>query len=272
MPVRDVEDLKTRMHALMGKWHKGTRAGNDGDPGNTLEDLLGVSENNLKLPDFGDIELKTQKYEGGGLITLFHKEPTPIGGKAVTPSVIRSLGWRHKEAGSKYPATELRFTSTTYGSYYTVRGLSLRCDDEQICILFDPAQVKLTGKDKTYEYSGFATYKDWLDGIGARQQEHYSKIFPIPFRLSEVQQWFKDKLNHTLLVLRETKLENGQLYYRYKEAYLMKDIKPEAIVELINSGGLCIEFDTRSGHNHGLKFRIKRKSLHKLFNEFALMI
>ena len=44
----------------------GPRIGNDGSAGNTLEDLLGVSENNLKLPDWGEIELKTKGVTGFG--------------------------------------------------------------------------------------------------------------------------------------------------------------------------------------------------------------
>lgn len=43
----------------------------NGGAGNTLESLLGVSENNLKTPDLGKIELKTTKKTSSGTITLF---------------------------------------------------------------------------------------------------------------------------------------------------------------------------------------------------------
>lgn len=39
--------------------------------GHTLEQLLGLTENNIALPDFGDIELKAHRSSSPSLITLF---------------------------------------------------------------------------------------------------------------------------------------------------------------------------------------------------------
>ncbi len=46
------------------------RSGNTGI-GYTLETLLGVDENNLRLPDLGEIELKAQRRNATNRITLF---------------------------------------------------------------------------------------------------------------------------------------------------------------------------------------------------------
>ena len=46
------------------------RRGNTGI-GYTLETLLGVKENNLKIPDFGDVELKSQRRETTSRLTMF---------------------------------------------------------------------------------------------------------------------------------------------------------------------------------------------------------
>lgn len=46
------------------------RRGNTGI-GYTLEVLLGVKENNLKIPDFGDVELKSQRRETTSRLTMF---------------------------------------------------------------------------------------------------------------------------------------------------------------------------------------------------------
>ena len=54
-----------------------TRPNNqDGGIGNTLEDLLGIQENNLTQADFKDIEIKSQRLFSGSYITLFSKAPT----------------------------------------------------------------------------------------------------------------------------------------------------------------------------------------------------
>ena len=39
--------------------------------GYTLETLLGLEENNLKTPDFGDIELKSQRIGVNNRVTMF---------------------------------------------------------------------------------------------------------------------------------------------------------------------------------------------------------
>jgi hypothetical protein len=53
------------------------RHGNHGGIGNTLEDLLGIEENNLPIPNAAEWELKTQRLSTSSLLTLFHIEPSP---------------------------------------------------------------------------------------------------------------------------------------------------------------------------------------------------
>ncbi len=52
-------------------WVKTTKKENtNGGAGNTLEHYLGIKENNIDMPDFGNIELKTTKKTLSGTITL----------------------------------------------------------------------------------------------------------------------------------------------------------------------------------------------------------
>ena len=54
-----IEDLKT---IRSQGWIKSTRPpGNSGAVGHTLEDLLGIEENNLPIPNAAEWELKTQR-------------------------------------------------------------------------------------------------------------------------------------------------------------------------------------------------------------------
>lgn len=48
------------------------RKGNHGGIGNTLEDLLGIKENNLPIPNAAEWELKAQRLNSTSLTTLFH--------------------------------------------------------------------------------------------------------------------------------------------------------------------------------------------------------
>lgn len=69
--VRKLQEIKD------AGWVPNARPKNDGGVGNTLEDLLGVKENNLRIPDYGEYELKARRSDTTSLVTLFHCEPTP---------------------------------------------------------------------------------------------------------------------------------------------------------------------------------------------------
>ncbi|HPG72675.1 MAG TPA: MvaI/BcnI family restriction endonuclease, partial [Bacteroidales bacterium] len=58
-------------------WIENKRHGNQGGIGNTLEDLLGIDENNLPIPNAAEWELKSQRINTTSLTTLFHIEPSP---------------------------------------------------------------------------------------------------------------------------------------------------------------------------------------------------
>ncbi len=266
MEPRNAEQLVIKMRLIVGRWHDSARVGNAGAAGNTLEDLLGVEENNLHLPDFGDIELKTQKFEGeNSLLTLFHKEPLP---RASIPKLLVAMGWRHSDAGDKYPANEMSFRSTTYGHRYTSRGLRLQTDAKRITLIYDPLQVERAAKDKSEE---FATYGDWADDIAARKQPNYRDVLPVYYEIEGLAKDFEVKLDHTLLALYKTRTYEGKKQFWYEEAYLMKDVKPEKIVPLIEEGSMAVDFDARTGHNHGTKFRVVRSELWRLFTDFRLI-
>ena len=63
------------MKKISGKWHKGVLPGEDGNAGRTLEELLWIKENNFKIPDYGEFQIKSQKMTTKSLVTIFHKEP-----------------------------------------------------------------------------------------------------------------------------------------------------------------------------------------------------
>ncbi|MBE7412396.1 MAG: hypothetical protein HS129_10125 [Leptospiraceae bacterium] len=88
-------------------WIKNTRHGNQGGIGNTLEDLLGITENNLPIPNAAEWELKSQRINTTSLTTLFHTEPSPRAIKFVPLVLLPNYGWKHKEAGQKYSKDEM---------------------------------------------------------------------------------------------------------------------------------------------------------------------
>lgn len=71
--VFTIDELIRKLQRIkVGGWVANARPKNDGRVGNTLEDLLGVKENNLRIPDYGEYELKARRADTTSLVTLFH--------------------------------------------------------------------------------------------------------------------------------------------------------------------------------------------------------
>lgn len=252
------------LNANRYSWLYGSHQGNDGNQGNTLEGLLGVKENNLSLPDLGEIELKTQKVETSSFLTLFHKEPKP---RASIPKLLKCLGWRHQLAGGKYSSDEMSFRSTTFANRFSDRGFSIRLASDRIEFIFDPKKVNTSARDLT---SIFATYGDWLVDVEKRLP-HYSSVLPVFWSRCEFEQWCIAKLDNTLLCTFETRRQKGHEMFKIVDAKIFKGFQSSRLETLFNNGDVAIDFDARTRHNHGTKLRVKKDKLGDLF-EFSKSI
>lgn len=78
IPRRTLRQIKKDLIKISVKgWIKSNRKHNTGI-GKTLEDHLGIKENNIALPDFGVMELKSQRAATPSMMTLFTKKPEGI--------------------------------------------------------------------------------------------------------------------------------------------------------------------------------------------------
>ena len=141
-------------------WIPTRRKNNDGGVGNTLEDLLGIEENNLPIPNAAEWELKAQKKDTTSLITLFH----------------------------------------------------------------------IWGFDDLYHKAG-------------------------------------TKLHNCFFVWAESKRINRTLHFHYQDIYMLKKFDLNKFIDAIESGSVYIDFDARTGHNHGTKFRLRRELFINLYTE-----
>lgn len=246
MRERDLELLRMRLAEIksMG-WIKNRRPGNAGGVGNTLEDLLDVSENNLQLPDFGTWELKSQRSYTGALLTLFHFEPKPRSAGIVPRILLPKYGWPHREAGSKYPVGERSFRQTINTSAFSDRGFTVDIDwdSERVVVSFDSTAVD-------------GRHAQWLECV--RAAAGTGDIQPNPYwSFDDIDEKLESKLCNLMYVRAETKRLGGEEYYKYNELEAHVDPTLENFLELVERGEIYVDFDARTGHNHGTKFRIK---------------
>ena len=180
-------------------WIKSSRnTRNDGAIGNTLEDLLGIKENNLPLPNASEWELKTQRRGTTALLTLFHLEPSPRG-LHIADYLAANFGWRHKDAGTKYPDSERSFRQTVRYGQATSRGFFAGIDDDnrRVVVRFDPSVI-------TSELA------DWKAGL----PEYDADYLPY-WGFDDLYHKAGVKLGNCFYVSADVKQEGGETFYWY---------------------------------------------------------
>lgn len=247
--IESLKDIESR------GWIENTkRKTNDGAAGNMLEDLLGIEENNLPIPNAAEWELKTHKDGSNSLVTLFHTEPSPRAVGIVPHLLLPKYGWPHSQAGKKYPDDELSFRATLDAISYT-RGftVSINNADHKICIHFDSSKV--LDKDR-----------EWLQSVRQRVG-HLNDLDIVPYwNLDEIYAKIRTKLLNCFYVETERKSENKKTFFHFYKAYMLKDFSINVFLKALQAGHIKIDFDARTHHNHGTKCRISEALIPSLYD------
>lgn len=256
MREQDLELLRERLEEIkeMG-WIRNRRPGNIGGVGNTLEDLLDVKENNVQLPDFRSWELKSQRAKTKALITLFHSEPLPKNISIVEQILLPKYGWPHKQAGIRYPKSERSFRQTISTVAYSNRGFTVDVDraQERIVVSFDFGMIE-------------SQHAEWRESVRARAGT--GDLHPNPYwTFADISKKLQTKLKNLMYVQAETKRVNGEEHYKYKKFEAYVDPTLDKFLELMERGDIFVDFDARTGHNHGTKFRIRQDAKTKLYQQ-----
>jgi hypothetical protein len=58
---------------------------------------------------------------------------------------------------------------------------------------------------------------------------------------------------------------NGIEYYHYNRVQMLQKFSFEGFLNELEKGNILVDFDARSGHNHGTKFRMRQNCLANLY-------
>jgi len=260
MKIYTKEDLIQELKAIKAKgWIPNARPGNQGGIGNTLEDLLGIEENNLPIPNAAEWELKCQRMNQSSLTTLFHMEPSPRALKIVPSIFLPLYGWKHDKAGSKYPDTEMSFRQTINGLSRTNRGFGITVDNKskKILISFDANSVS-------------DIHKDWL--LSVEKRIGLNELNPQPYwGFDDLYHKAGTKLLNCFYVKANVKKESGREHYSYEKIFMLEKFDCDKFIDAIENGTILIDFDARAGHNHGTKFRMRQDKLPELYDKVTII-
>lgn len=241
-------------------WIPNARRGNAGGVGNTLEDLLGIKENNLPMPNAAEWELKTQRANTTSLTTLFHIEPSPRAVGFVPQVLLPKYGWPHEEAGRLYPKSEMSFRQTIHGQSRSDRGFMVIINRKQrkILISFDAKSVD-------------SRHKSWLESV--KKRVGLGELNPQPYwGFDDLEHKAGTKLLNTFYVQAEVKTERRKEYYKYTKVMMLQKFSFEGFLKALEQGKILVDFDARTGHNHGTKFRMRQDCLPMLYQKVTSIL
>lgn len=214
-------------------WIRTHRAGPTGI-GKTLEDLLGIQENNIDGPDFGDYELKSSRLNSNSMLTMFTKSPKP-------PKSNTYLRTKYGYASNAYNNKEVVLHATLSAERFTPiaqtgHSLKIACDDDKISIESE------TGIENVF----------WTH--------------------IELKRAFENKYRNKFVYAKaESQGIGDKEVFHFIEAYEVSDFNYESMIELLKKGRIYIDLrigqykDGRT-HDHGTGFRIKETDQPLLFH------
>lgn len=234
-----------------------SRNRNDGAAGNLLERLLGIEENNLPLPNASEWELKVQRKQTSSLTTLFHLEPSPRALKFVPQILLPNYGWVHAAAGTRFPQSERSFRQTMSGATFTDRGFIVERDEQVVRVRFDASKVA-------------ERHEEWLRDVD--EKTGLGDLSPFPYwGLSDLRAKVASKLHNAFFVVADVKKAEGQEFFHYARCEMLSGFSLDGFLKCLDEGIAHVEFDARTGHNHGTKFRIKQNALPRLYEEHVVV-
>ena len=179
-------------------WIRTHRSGPTG-VGKTLEDLLGIPENNDDSPDFGDYELKSCRLNSNSMLTMFTRAPQP-------PRSNTYLRLKYGYSSDAYDNDNKVLHSTLSADRYTPisntgNKLKIVCDSEKISI------ASQDGIEEVY----------WT-------REALKKCFEKKYK------------NKFVYAKAESRGNGASEEFRYVEAYEVSGFDYNAMIELLEKG------------------------------------
>ncbi|RZL41892.1 MAG: MvaI/BcnI restriction endonuclease family protein, partial [Pedobacter sp.] len=226
--IQELKDISNR------GWIENARHGNHGGIGNTLEDLLGIEENNLPIPNAAEWELKTQRLNTSSLTTLFHIEPSPRAIKFVPQVLLLKYCWAHQEAGKKYSDNETSFRQTIHGKAPSDRGFMVKIDREnqKVLISFDSSKVS-------------EKHSEWLKLV--EQRIGLGELNPQPYwGFDDLANKAGTKLLNCFYVQAEVKKEGDKEFYKYSKIMMLQKFKFDCFLNQIEKANILVDFDART--------------------------
>jgi len=105
----------------------------------------------------------------------------------------------------------------------------------------------------------------WLAGV--KKKVGIGELEPQPYwGFDDLFHKAGTKLPNCFYVEAVAKKEADKEFFRYAKILMLREFALEQFLTALERGSVLVDFDARSGHNHGTKFRLRQNSLPELYN------
>lgn len=210
---------------------KTSRSGNTGI-GKTLEDLLGIKENNIAGPDAKKIEIKSARKNASSMLTLFTKSPLPPKANSI---LLQRFGYQSKRGNNR---KELHTTVNVldFNIIKGNKGFKVRITEDKIELI--------SVNEEVLGYWDKKTLKDS----------------------------FERKLPRLIYVKANSKNSGKDEEFLFDEAWDLKGFGFDNFVNLLSEGKISVDirigqYPNGNPHDHGTGFRVVPSKLDLCFSD-----
>lgn len=227
----DILEFQERIKNIENMGYIPTLRKGDTGVGQTLEQHLGLVENNLSLPDIGGkVELKAFRKHTDSMLTLFTKEPLSDYGRDRDRFLLNTFGYESAEEDRM-----LNLYTTISANSYNSQGFGLDVSDEGLFLIHRDVDLNIY----------------WPQEL-----------------LKDV---FEQKLPELVVVLADTRDSDFNETFHYNEAYYLQGFSFSGFMSNIVRGNIKVDLRmhlkiNERVRNHGTAFRIVKSELYNCFD------
>ena len=107
-------------------------------------------------------------------------------------------------------------------------------------------------------------HREWLNSVDSRVG--LGELNPQPYwGFDDLFHKAGTKIHNCFLVGAEVRKEDGVEWFKYKRITKLSGFEINHFIDAIERSDIVVDFDARTGHNHGTKFRYKPSMLASLY-------
>ena len=114
-------------------------------------------------------------------------------------------------------------------------------------------------------------HADWLESV--KQKIGLGELNPQPYwGFDDLEHKAGTKLLNSFYVQAEVKKVRRKEYYEYCKIMMLEKFNFDGFLKAMENAKILVDFDARTGHNHGTKFRMRQECLPLLYKKAEIIL